>query len=158
MISIVILAVGRLKEKFWLEAQKEYQKRLSAYLKLEIIEVQDEGCSDNPSLIEEVKRKEFLRLQKRLNPNSFLIVLDREGKSFSSKAFAKKLENLTMEGKSHFTLVIGGSWGLDEELIKKADLKLSFSKFTFPHQLMRIILLEQVYRSFKITKGEPYHK
>ncbi len=155
MTHLTILTVGRLKEKFWQQAQNEYQKRLQAYLKLEIIEIADEPDSSRP---EEAQAKEAQRIFKRLNPNSFLIALERRGKQFSSEKLAVYLEQLALKGKSHLTLLIGGSWGLDKTLLDKADLWLSFSELTFPHQLMRIILLEQIYRCCKINHNEPYHK
>ncbi len=155
MINLTILAVGRLKEKFWQQAQSEYQKRLQAYLKLEIVEIPDESDSGHP---EEVKAKEAQRILKRLNPDSFLIALERRGQQFSSEKLAAYLDNLVLKGKSRLTLLIGGSWGLDQDVLAKADLLLSFSELTFPHQLMRIILLEQIYRCCKINHNEPYHK
>ncbi|MCQ2560046.1 MAG: 23S rRNA (pseudouridine(1915)-N(3))-methyltransferase RlmH [Clostridia bacterium] len=154
-MNLTILAVGRLKEKFWQQAQNEYQKRLQAYLKLEIVEIPDESDNEHP---EEVKAKEAQRILKRLNPDSFVIALERRGRQFSSEKLAACLDNLALKGKSRLTLLIGGSWGLDQAVLAKADLLLSFSELTFPHQLMRIILLEQIYRCCKINHNEPYHK
>lgn len=159
-MRITILCVGKIKEKYFADAVAEYSKRLSRYCKLEIIEVADEKTPDEASEMEErqIKEREGSRLLKYLKEDSYLIALAIEGKSLSSVELADYTEKLCVRGVSHITFLIGGSLGLDQEVLKKADYLLSFSKMTFPHQLMRVILLEQIYRSFRIQKGEPYHK
>ena len=159
-MHILILAVGRLKERYLSDAQQEYMKRLRSYAKVAITEVADEGYAEGISTAreEEVKEKEAQRLQKYIKQGSYIIALDREGKQLSSEEFAGKLDSLALQGKSDVTFLIGGSLGLSQEIIAQADYRLSFSQLTFPHQLMRVILLEQIYRVFKIIKGEPYHR
>lgn len=159
-MNIKIIGVGKIKEKYLKEGIKEYLKRLQPVAKIEIIEVADEKEPANSSPAEEkiVKEKEEERIKKHLKPGSFLIALAIEGKELSSEGFAQKLKNLALEGKSDITFVIGGSLGLSKGILDKADFLLSFSKMTFPHQLMRLILLEQIYRAFKIIRGETYHK
>ncbi len=159
-MHVSILAVGRLKEKYLVEAQQEYMKRLRAYARVEIKEVADEGYNEGIStaLEEGVKKKEGQRLEKYIKQGTFLVALDREGKQFSSAEMADWLNSLALQGKSDVTFIIGGSLGLSGEILSRSDHRLSFSKLTFPHQLMRVILLEQIYRAFKIIKGEPYHK
>ena len=138
----------------------EYLKRLQRYATVEIVEVADEQTPDGASEAEEVqiKAKEGQRIQKYIKDDTYLIALAIEGTMFTSEQLAEKIEQLGLAGKSHITLVIGGSLGLDAGILKRADLLLSFSKLTFPHQLMRLILVEQLYRSYRIIKGEPYHK
>lgn len=159
-MKITILCVGKIKEKYFSQAIEEYAKRLSRYCKLEIIEVADEKTDENASEIEEcmIKAKEGERLQKNLKQNSYLIALAIDGKQLDSIELSNKIEKLGVDGVSHITFVIGGSLGLDENILKRADFQLSFSKMTFPHQLMRVVLLEQIYRSYRIMNGEPYHK
>lgn len=159
-MKITILAVGRLKETYLVEGVKEYLKRLNPYARVEISEVPDEPCPENaPSAIEEqVKQKEADRLIKRLRPGTFLIVLDARGKMFTSEELAGKIEELALTGRSDITFIIGGSVGLATSIVDRADLLLSLSKLTFPHQIVRLVLLEQVYRCFRIIKNEPYHK
>jgi len=159
MYHITILAVGRLKERYLVEGTAEYLKRLSAYARVDMAEVGDEGFAENlpPAGREKVKEKEGERLLSRLRPGTFLIALDVKGKTRSSGEMAEVLNKLALEGKSDLTFVIGGSLGLTQKVTERADLMLSFSKMTFPHQLMRLILLEQMYRWFKISRGEPYH-
>lgn len=155
-----ILCVGSIKENFYRQATEEYVKRLSRYVKLNIFEVKDEKTTENASEkeIRMVLKAEAARLGKYLVPNAYLIALAIEGTSFTSEAFSQKLCDLETGGKSHLQFMIGGSLGIDEELKKKADLALSFSKMTLPHQLMRVVLLEQIYRAYKIKNHEPYHK
>ncbi|ACV61036.1 protein of unknown function DUF163 [Desulfofarcimen acetoxidans DSM 771] len=159
-MHINILAVGKLKEKYWTESQNEYLKRLRAYAKCEVKEVVDERFA--PSVmsreIEQVKNREGKRLQSLIDETSYLIALDCRGKMLESEEFAGMLKNLALTGKSNVSFIIGGSLGLSGELLSRADFLLSFSRFTFPHQLMRVILLEQIFRSFKIIKNEPYHR
>lgn len=159
-MNITILAVGKVKEFFYREALSEYQKRLSRYCRLEIVEVVDESVPEKASPAEEelIKEREAKRILKRLRENSFVITLEITGKKLDSEKFAKKLEDLALAGKSQLVFVIGGSLGLHASVSARADLKLSFSDLTFPHQLMRVILAEQIYRAFRIISGSPYHK
>jgi 23S rRNA (pseudouridine1915-N3)-methyltransferase len=160
MFHITILAVGRLKEKYLAYGAAEYLKRLSAYAKIGIVEVEDEGFPENLSAAgqEKVKEKEGERLLSRLRPGAFLIALDGKGKMRSSEEMAEALNKLALEGKGDIAFAIGGTLGLSQKVLERADWRLSFSKMTFPHQLMRVILLEQIFRWFKIARGEPYHK
>lgn len=159
-MNITILAVGKVKETFYREALQEYQKRLSRYCRLEIVEVSDEPAPERISPAQEniIKEREAQRILKRLRDNSFVIALEITGKKYDSEKFAKKLENLALAGESQLVFIIGGSLGLHSSVSQRADLKLSFSDMTFPHQLMRVILAEQIYRAFRIISGEPYHK
>ncbi len=155
-----IITVGKLKEKYLKDGIAEYLKRLQRYAVVEIVEVADEQTPDNASDAEElqIKAKEAQRIQKYIKDDTYLIALAIEGKMLTSEQLADKIEQLGINGNSHVTMVIGGSLGLDDSILKRADLLLSFSKMTFPHQLMRLILVEQLYRSYRIIKGEPYHK
>lgn len=159
-MKISVIAVGKVKEKYWKDAIAEYEKRLSKYCKLEIIEVADEKTPDNASeaLEEQIRKKEGDRILKYVKDDAYIITLEIQGRKLSSEEFAEKIEWLGVQGKSHIIFVIGGSIGLGKEILAKSDYALSFSKMTFPHQLMRVILLEQVYRGFRIRNGEPYHK
>lgn len=159
-MKITILCVGKIKEKFYREAIAEYQKRLSRYCNLEIIEVADEKTPDHASeLVEnQIKEKEAERLEKYFKEGAFVCALAIDGKSLDSVELSRRIEGLGTSGVSHIIFLIGGSLGLAERILKRADWKLSFSKMTFPHQLMRVILLEQIYRSYRIMNGEPYHK
>lgn len=159
-MKITIIAVGKIKEKFYRDAAAEYGKRLGRYCKLEVIQVEDEKTPDKAgtSLDEVVKRKEAERILKYVREDAFVVVLDIQGKAYDSEGFAGCMESLATKGVSHIQFIIGGSLGLHEEVCKKADLTVSFSKMTFPHQLMRVILLEQIYRAYRIITGEPYHK
>ncbi|MDP4094052.1 MAG: 23S rRNA (pseudouridine(1915)-N(3))-methyltransferase RlmH [Bacillota bacterium] len=159
-MKITIAAVGKLKEKYLKDGIGEYSKRLSRFCDLEFIEVEDEQAPENLSEAgsKQVKKKEAERLLKRIKDSSFIIVMDVKGEKLGSEKFAARLESLFVSGVSHITFVIGGSLGVDEELLNKAGFKLSLSDMTFPHQLTRLILLEQIYRGFKIINGETYHK
>jgi len=159
-MNIKVITVGRIKEKFLKDGIEEYLKRLKAYAKVEIIEIADEKEPANVSLADEIiiKEKEGGRILEKVKSGSYLIVLAISGKQLSSEELAQKLDQFALEGKSDIAIVIGGSLGLSDEVIKKADFQLSFSKMTFPHQLMRLILMEQIYRAFKISKGGKYHK
>ncbi len=159
-MKITVLCVGKLKEKYWKEAIAEYSKRLQGYCKLEIIEVADEKTPDNASdgLVLQIKQKEGERIRKHISDGAYVIALAIDGISLDSVGFSKKIEQLGVQGKSHIVLLIGGSLGLDDSLLKDADYKLSFSEMTFPHQLMRVILLEQLYRGYRIINNQPYHK
>jgi 23S rRNA (pseudouridine1915-N3)-methyltransferase len=159
-MKITIISVGKIKEAFYRNAIAEYSKRLSAYCKLEIREVADEKTPDGASeeLEKQIRNKEGERILKALDDRGYCIALAIDGKKYDSIAFAKQLEKLAVSGKSHIQFVIGGSLGLSEQVLSRADEQLSFSDMTFPHQLMRVILLEQIYRSFRINNHEPYHK
>ncbi|HHU16623.1 MAG: 23S rRNA (pseudouridine(1915)-N(3))-methyltransferase RlmH [Anaerovoracaceae bacterium] len=158
-MNITIICIGKLKERYWTEAVEEYSKRLSKYCTLLINELK-EKLRDNPSKAEEiaVKEAEGKSILKQIKPEAYVIALEIKGQELTSEKMAKKISNLALEGKSEIIFIIGGSLGLSEEVLKRADFRLSFSKMTFPHQMMRVILLEQIYRSFKIIKNEPYHK
>lgn len=159
-MKITILAVGKIKEKYFTAAIQEYVKRLSRYCKLEILEVADEKTPDQASAHEEdlIREKEGERLRRYIKDGGYVIALAIDGKQTTSEGFADKLQGLCVSGKSHIIFVIGGSIGLDQKLLQGADELLSFSQMTFPHQLMRVVLLEQIYRAFRIMHGEPYHK
>ena len=159
-MKITIISVGKIKEKFFDDAIKEYSKRLSKYCKLNIVEVKDEKTKENASPTEEdiVKETEGKRILDKISDSSKVIALAIEGKELDSVELSKQIENFRISGTSDVTFVIGGSLGLHKTVIDRADMKLSFSKMTFPHQLMRVILLEQIYRSFRIINNEPYHK
>ena len=159
-MKIRVIAVGKIKEKFIKQAIDEFKKRISRYASLKIIEVNDEKAPENLSQkdIEIIKNKEGERIIKKLPQSSYIIALTIDGKQLSSEELSEKMEDLMLGGISDITFIIGGSLGLSDEVISKSKYKLSFSKMTFPHQLMRLILLEQVYRGFKIMRNEPYHK
>lgn len=159
-MNITVISVGKLKEKYLKEAVQEYSTRLTKYCKLDIIEVPDEKAPENMSAAEEdiVKLKEGQTILKNIKDGTYVIALAIQGKQLSSEKFSELISGLGLRGKSNIAFVIGGSLGLSEEVLKRADYHLSFSAMTFPHQLMRVILLEQIYRGFRIIKGEPYHK
>lgn len=157
---IKIVAVGKIKEKYFTDAIAEYSKRLGLYTKFGIIQVADEKCPDGApdAVVTQIKDREGKRILENIVDKDFVITLEVKGKKLSSEALADYLETLRVKGNSDITFVIGGSLGLSEEVSKRADFKLSFSDMTFPHQLMRVILLEQIYRTYKIIRNEPYHK
>jgi len=159
-MRVNIIAAGKLKERYLKEGIAEYSKRLSRFCDLTITEVEDEQAPENLSDAqqEQVKRKEAARILGKIKDGDFLIVLDVKGTRKSSEEFASVLKKCMTGGRSNITFVIGGSLGLDEVLVKKADLRLSLSDMTFPHQLTRLIILEQIFRAFKIINGETYHK
>ena len=159
-MKLTVIAVGKIKEKYLKDAVTEYSKRLSRYCKLEIIEVADEKTPDQESEAVEdaIRTKEGERILKYIRDDMYVITLEIGGKMLTSEEFADKLETLGVQGKSSVAFVIGGSIGLGKEVLKRSDYALSFSKMTFPHQLMRVVLLEQVYRGYRIMNGEPYHK
>ena len=159
-MNISIVTIGKLKEKYLKQGIDEYLKRLSAYAKIEVIELPDEKAPENLSEteMEQVKEKEGERILSKISDDTHVIALAIEGKMKSSEQLAKDLDQLATYGKSKIAFVIGGSLGLSNTVMKRANDKLSFSKMTFPHQLMRLILVEQVYRAFRINRGEPYHK
>lgn len=159
-MNITIVCIGKLKEKYWVSAIEEYSKRLSKYCTLVIDELKEERLPDNASTAEEeaVKVAEGKNILKRIKKDSYVITLEIKGNQLSSEKLADKINQLGLEGKSDLVFVIGGSLGLSEEVSQRSDFKLSFSAMTFPHQMMRVFLLEQVYRAFKIIKNENYHK
>jgi len=159
-MNITIISVGKLKEKFMRQGVEEYMKRLKAYAKVNIIEVPDERAPENLSESEAtaVKRKEGERILKHIGQNMYVITLEINGKMLTSEQLSKKLEDLSLYGQSRVAFVIGGSLGISDAVQQRSDMALSFSKMTFPHQLMRMILLEQIYRGFRIIRNEPYHK
>ena len=159
-MKITLITVGKIKEKYLKDAIAEYSKRLSRYCKLEIVEVADEKTPDNASdTVEEATRdKEGERILKYVKEDAYVITLEIAGKMLTSEEMAEKIEKLGVQRTSHIIFIIGGSIGLGKEILKRSDYALSFSKMTFPHQLMRVILLEQIYRSYRIINHEPYHK
>ncbi|HPO04964.1 MAG TPA: 23S rRNA (pseudouridine(1915)-N(3))-methyltransferase RlmH [Bacillota bacterium] len=159
-MNIQVICVGRLKEEYWTEALSEYRKRLGKYCSLSIEEVKEERLPDNAKSVQEeiVKKEEGKRILERIRTSSYVIALDIRGTELSSEAMAEKINGLCIRSRSDITFIIGGSLGLSKDVLSKSDFRLSFSKMTFPHQMMRIILLEQLYRSFKINRNEIYHK
>ena len=159
-MNITVLAVGKLKEKYWRDAIDEYSKRLGRFCRLNITEIRESPLRANPSAADEeaVKAAEGRDILEKIRPSDYVVSLEINGKSFSSEKLAEHMKKLTISGKSSVLFVIGGSLGLSREVSARADLKLSFSAMTFPHQMMRVILLEQIYRAFKIMKNEAYHK
>lgn len=150
---IKLITVGQIKEKYLKEAIEEYKKRISKYTNIEIIEVKDEGLVEE----EKTKNKEAEKINKHISDRDYLITLEIEGQQMTSPDFAKKIDNILIEN-SNIVFIIGGSYGLSDEIKNKARLHLSFSKMTFPHQLFRVLLLEQIYRAYKINNNESYHK
>lgn len=159
-MKITLITVGKIKEKYLKDAIAEYSKRLSRYCKLEIVEVADEKTPDNASdtVEDAIRDKEGERILKYIKEDAYVITLEIAGKMLTSEEMAEKIEKLGVQGSSHIIFIIGGSIGLGREILKRSDYALSFSKMTFPHQLMRVILLEQIYRSYRIMNHEPYHK
>ncbi len=159
-MKLTILCVGKLKEKFMRDAVAEYEKRLTRYVKLDVVEVADEKTPDGASEKEEerIREKEGERLLRQIKEDDHVVALAISGKQYDSLAFARRLDGFALCGRSRVVFVIGGSLGLSEQVLARADEELSFSKMTFPHQLMRVILLEQIYRGYRIIRGEPYHK
>lgn len=159
-MNISVIAVGKLKEKYLKQAIDEYSKRLSRYCKLDITELPDEKTPDNASDKEEeqIRDKEGKLILSKIKDNAYVVAMDLKGKELSSEEFAKFISNCGVMGNSNIVFVIGGSLGLSDEVRKRANYKLCFSKMTFPHQLFRVMLLEQVYRGFRINNNEPYHK
>lgn len=159
-MKITLITVGMIKEKYLKDAIAEYSKRLSRYCKLEIVEVADEKTPDNASdtVEDAIRDKEGERILKYIKEDAYVITLEIAGKMLTSEEMAEKIEKLGVQGTSHIIFIIGGSIGLGREILKRSDYALSFSKMTFPHQLMRVILLEQIYRSYRIINHEPYHK
>ncbi len=159
-MNIKIICVGKLKENYLVSGINEYSKRISKYCNLNIIELSDKQIPDNASLseIDNIKKLESIDIQKNINSKDYTICLDIKGNTLSSDEFANKISDICVNGYSTITFIIGGSLGLDREFVKNCNFSLSFSKLTFPHQLFRLILLEQIYRCFKINNNETYHK
>lgn len=159
-MNILIITVGKLKEKYLKQGIDEFVKRMSSYAKLDMIEVADEKAPEELSLAEmdQVKQKEGERILNKIPQDTYVIALAIDGRMKSSEELAEDLDKLATYGKSKIAFVIGGSLGLSDEVLKRANEKLSFSRMTFPHQLMRLILVEQIYRAYRINRGEPYHK
>ena len=160
MMNIKIISVGKLKEKYLVQGISEYTKRLSKYCKITLVEVPDEKAPEKLSDAEmiQVKEKEGERILGKIKDGEYVFALAIEGKNPSSEAFAKQLEQLQIQGKSQFVFIIGGSLGLSQAVMQRSNTQISFGKMTYPHQLMRLILVEQIYRSMRINHGEPYHK
>lgn len=159
-MRITVITVGKIKEKFYTDAIGEYAKRLSKYCKLDMVEVADEKAPETLSEKEEIqiKDKEGERILAKVPDSAYVICLAIEGKNLSSEELSEKMASLGLNGDSHIVFIIGGSLGLSTKVMARADFKLSFSRMTFPHQLMKVVLLEQVYRGYRIMRGEPYHK
>ncbi len=158
-MKVTLICVGKVKEKFYRDAIKEYEKRLGAYIKLYTIEISDEKVKvENDSEIALAMEKEGNNILSKIKDNQYVITLEILGKNLSSEEFASKIDNLMLIGKSDVVLVIGGSYGLSDSVKKRSDFALSFSRMTFPHQMMRVVLLEQVYRAYRIITGASYHK
>ena len=159
MLTINIVCIGKIKEKFFKDAIDEYSKRLSKYCKLNIIELPDEKIPEkiNINIENNIKTKECTNMINHIKKDSYIICLDLNGKEFSSEQFSQKIEDISMES-SQITFVIGGSLGLNQQILSLANQKICFSKMTFPHQLIRVFLLEQIFRAFKISNGETYHR
>lgn len=159
-MKVEIIAVGKVREKYIKQGIAEFKKRLQPYCTLALTDVRSEHAPDylSEKELEKVKEVEGERILQRLHPNAYAIALDVQGKQKSSEELAKKIEQISFQGKNNITFIIGGANGLSQKVLSRANERLSFSKMTFPHQLMKLILLEQVYRAYKIQRGEPYHK
>ncbi len=159
-MRITVICVGKIKEKFFSGAVEEYKKRLGRYCRLDIVEVADEKTVEGASeaLEEQIRAREGERILKHIREDGYVVTLEIKGEMPDSEELSEKLEQLGIGGVSHIQFIIGGSLGLSREVLEKADYRLSFSRMTFPHQLMRVILLEQIYRAYRIMRGEPYHK
>lgn len=160
MLQVKVIAVGKIREKFLIDGIKEYTKRLSAYVRLDMLEISDEPCPERLSTADEerVKQKEGERILKAIGSQDFVILLDLMGKEFSSRGLSEYIDQLAVNGQSSIAFIIGGSLGIADTVRQRADYRWSFSQLTFPHPLIRLMLLEQIYRAMKISKGEPYHK
>ncbi|WP_459129757.1 23S rRNA (pseudouridine(1915)-N(3))-methyltransferase RlmH [Guggenheimella bovis] len=159
-MKITVIAVGKLKEKYWKEALEEYKKRLSRYVKLEIVEVSDEKTKEELTEVEaeQIKEAEGKLILSKIKPKDFVVTLQIEGKEMSSERFSETLKSFQDRDVESVVFIIGGSLGLSRSVTKKSKLPLSFGALTYPHQMMRVMLLEQIYRAFRIMHGEPYHK
>ena len=160
MLKINVICVGKIKEKYLQDAIQEYSKRLSKYCTLNITELQDEKVPQNlnDSLIEQIKEKECTNIISHIDKSSHVLTLDLKGKQYSSEEFSQKLENIQLNGSSSITFIIGGTLGLTDKVLQLSDESICFSKMTFPHQLIRVFLLEQIFRAFKISNNETYHR
>ena len=160
MLSINIICIGRIKEKYWTDAIAEYRKRLSAFCRFNIVELDEEKIyqNPNPAQIETILNAEGKRIINAITKGSYVVSMCIEGKMISSPELADKLENISLTGKSTVDFIIGGSWGLSDEVKRRSDFKLSMSRMTFPHQMARVVLCEQIYRSFEINNNGKYHK
>lgn len=160
MVHINIICVGKLKETYLKQAVEEYSKRLKKYCDLEIIEINDEQLPNKikESIIEQVKEKECKKIIENIKSDSYVIPLDLRGKQYTSEEFSEKIDNIQVQGYSNITFIVGGTLGLTQEVLNRANETICFSKMTFPHQLIRVFLLEQIFRAFKISKGETYHR
>ncbi|MGX7052221.1 23S rRNA (pseudouridine(1915)-N(3))-methyltransferase RlmH [Leuconostoc palmae] len=159
-MNIKLITVGKLKEKYLKEGIAEYRKRISRFSKFEMIELPDEKTPENASEVQnqQIMSKEAMRINAKIGPRDYVIVLAIEGKQLPSEKFSEKLADITVSGYSNITFIIGGSLGLDKHIKERADMKVSFGLLTLPHQLMRLVLVEQIYRAFMIQQGSPYHK
>ncbi|MFS0766715.1 MULTISPECIES: 23S rRNA (pseudouridine(1915)-N(3))-methyltransferase RlmH [Peribacillus] len=159
-MKITIITVGKLKEKYLKQGIAEYTKRLSAYANIELVEVPDEKAPENLSAadMDIVKQKEGERILAKVSPDTYVITLEINGKQLTSEQLATHMDQLATYGKSKIAFIIGGSLGLGTEVLSRSDYALSFSKMTFPHQLMKLVLVEQIYRAYRINRNEPYHK
>lgn len=159
MLNIQIICIGKLKEKYLKDAISEYSKRLQKYCNLTITELPDEKLPNklNESIIQEIKNKESSKIIQNIKKDSYIFSLDLKGKQFSSEEFSQKIENIALNENSHITFIIGGTLGLTDAVLNSSNEKICFSKMTFPHQLIRVFLLEQLFRAFKISKNETYH-
>lgn len=159
-MNIKIISVGKLKEKYLIQGSNEYVKRLKAYGKIELIEVPDEKAPENLSeaQMRQVKEKEGERILAKIKDHEFVYTLAIQGENPTSEAFAKQIDQLGIQGKSQLVFVIGGSLGLSDDVMQRSNAQISFGKMTYPHQLMRLIIVEQIYRAFRINTGAPYHK
>lgn len=160
MVNIDLICIGKLKEKFWVDAVNEYTKRLSGYCKFNIIELPEEKSNNDPSESEiyQIIEAEGKRILQKIKSNSYVVSMAIEGKNLDSIQLEELISTKSCAGYSNFSFIIGGSWGISDEVKNRSDFKLSMSKMTFPHQLARVMFCEQIYRSFKISKGEKYHK
>jgi len=160
MLQVKVVAVGKIRERFLVDGIKEYTKRLSTYIRLDMVEIADEPCPERLSPADEdrVKEKEGERILKSIGAQDYVILLDLKGKEFSSTGLSEYLDQLALKGQSSIVFIIGGSLGVSEQVRQRADYHWSFSQLTFPHPLIRLMLLEQIYRAMRISKGEPYHK
>jgi len=159
MLHITVLAVGKLKEDYLVRGTREYLKRLSSYAKVSLVEIADQRIPERPTRQEQLRilENEEKNILRQLKEDAYIIALDIQGATYSSEEMAAKIDQVVLTGKSHLVFIIGGTLGLSENILQRAHLRLSFSNLTFPHQLFRLILLEQIYRWFKIQRGEPYH-
>ena len=160
MLHINIICIGKLKEKYLQEAISEYSKRLSKYCVFNITELSDEKVPDNlnDSIIKNIKEKEAEKIISRIDKNSYIMTLDLKGRQFTSEEFSKKIEDISLNSSSNITFIIGGTLGLSESILKRSNELICFSKMTFPHQLIRVFLVEQLFRAFKISNNETYHR